>query len=144
NIFVTGYTYGSLDGNTSAGNYDIFLTKWNSDGAKEWTKQWGTSSGDYAQSVAVNSSGNIFVTGYTAGSLDGNTNAGGGDIFLTKWNSDGTKQWTKQWGTSSDESGRSVAVDSSGNIFVTGSTQGSLDGNTSAGGTDIFLTKWFQ
>ncbi len=142
NIYVTGDTYGDLDGTTNAGSWDIFLTKYSSDGTKQWTQQWGTSEDDTGKSVAVDSSDNIYVTGYTEGDLDGNTYAGGyGDIFLTKYSSDGTKQWTQQWGTSKGDRGSSVAVDSSNNIYVTGFTGGDLDGNTSVGGGNIFLTK---
>ena len=142
NIFVIGNTYGNLDGNTNVGTMDIFLTKWNSDGTKAWTKQWSSPSDDPVRSVAIGSYGNIFVTGDTFGDLDGNTNAGANDIFLIKCNTAGTKVWTKLWGTSEYDYGRSVAVDSSGNIFVTGSTYGDLDGNVNAGTHDIFLTKW--
>jgi len=119
NIYVTGYTGGGLDGNTSSGNDDIFLVKYNSSGTKQWTKQLGTSSGDYGNDVTTDSSDNIYVTGYTEGGLDGNTNSGNLDIFLVKYNSSGTKQWTKQLGTSSREWGRGVTTDSSGNIYVT-------------------------
>jgi len=62
------------------------------------------------------------------GGLEGNTNSGNYDIFLVKYNSSGTKQWTKQLGTSSDDRGNSVTTDSSGNIYVTGYTEGGLDG----------------
>ena len=50
----------------------------------EWTRQLGTTSDDYGRGVSVDGSGNAYVTGYTEGGLDGNTNAGGSDIFLTK------------------------------------------------------------
>jgi hypothetical protein len=87
------------------------------------------------------------VTGYTSGlenyiGLDGNTSLGSTDIFLVKYNSSGTKQWTKQLGTNSMDSGNGVTTDSSGNIYVTGSTSGGLDGNTSSGSGDIFLVKY--
>ncbi|HSA32863.1 MAG TPA: SBBP repeat-containing protein [bacterium] len=141
-IFVTGNTQGALDGNTSSGGYDIFLTKWSTDGTKSWTKQWGTSFDDYGYSLAVDSDGNIFVAGITEGALDGNISMGSCDLFLTKWDADGTKVWTRQWGTSVCDEGASVAVDGAGNIFVTGSTEGALDGNTPAGHYDLFLTKW--
>ena len=59
---------------------------------KQWTKQLGTSSVDIGIGVTVDSSGNIYVTGYTYGGLDGNTNSGFSDIFLVKYNSDGVKQ----------------------------------------------------
>jgi hypothetical protein len=53
--------------------------------SKLWTKQIGTSSYDFGIGVAVDSFGNIYVTGYTYGGLDGNTHAGEGDIFLIKY-----------------------------------------------------------
>jgi uncharacterized delta-60 repeat protein len=143
NIYVTGWTGGGLDGNTSSGGHDIFLIKFNSSGTKQWTEQLGTSSLEIGLGVTTDSSGNIYVTGYTkGGGLDGNTNFGGYDIFLVKFNSSGIKQWTKQLGTSSKEFGHGVTNDSSGNIYVTGFTQGGLDGNTNSGGKDIFLVKY--
>ena len=142
NIYVTGETKGHLDGNTNSGRSDIFLVKYNSSGTKQWTKQMGTSSYDEGKGVTTDSSDNIYVTGYTRGGLDGNTNSGWNDIFLIKYNSSGTKQWTKQLGTSKNEQGLGVKTDSSGNIYVSGHTYGDLDGNTSSGGIDIFLVKY--
>ncbi len=142
NIYVAGYTKGSLDGNTNEGSADIFLTKYSPEGIKQWTEQWGTSEEDRGYSVAVDNSDNIYVAGYTEGSLDGNTNEGLSDIFLTKYSADGTKQWTKQWGTSIDDQGRSVAVDSNDNVYVAGNTARTLDGNINAGGNDIFFTEF--
>ena len=89
---MTGYTAGGLDGNTNAGNADIFVVKYNSSGTKQWTKQLGTSSSDIAYGVATDSSGNVYVTGFTGGGLDGNTSAGDNDVFVVKYNSDGVKQ----------------------------------------------------
>ena len=146
NIYVTGNTGGDLDGNTSSGGQDIFLVKYDSSGTKQWTKQLGTTESDNGNDVTTDSSGNIYVTGGTSGGLDGNTNSGGQDIFLVKYNSSGTKQWTKQLGTSSWDEENGVTTDSSGNIYVTGWTGGGLDGNTNSlsnGGTSyIFLVKY--
>ena len=82
------------------------------------------------------------MTGYTDGDLDGNTNSGNHDIILVKYNSSGTKQWTKQLGSSSYDEGYSVTTDSSDNIYVTGYTDGGLDGNTSSGNSDIIIVKY--
>jgi hypothetical protein len=142
NIYVTGYTYGGLDGKINNGSFDIFFVKYNSSGVKQWTQQLGTSEDDSGAGVTVDSSDNIYVTGYTKGSLDGYTNSGGSDIFLVKYYDNGTKQWTKQLGTSEYDSANGVTVDSSDNIYVTGSTNGGLDGNTHSGRHDIFLLKY--
>ena len=106
--------------------------------------------------MAVDSSDNIYVTGWTRGKLD--TYSGGDDTILVKYNSSGTKQWTRQFGapsfleksqynsssqmTTSEDKGIGVAVDSSGNIYVTGNTEGGMDGNTNSGKNDIFLVKY--
>jgi hypothetical protein len=142
NVYVTGDTYGGLDGNINDGNYDIFLAKYDTNGNKLWTRQLGTTSYDRGSGVATDASGNIYVTGYTDGGLDGNPNAGGWDIFLTKYDTNGNKIWTKQLGTASGDVGSGVATDSSGNIYVTGYTRGGLDGNPNAGLNDVFLTKY--
>jgi sugar lactone lactonase YvrE len=116
--------------------------KYNSSGTKQWTKQLGSSSDDYANDVVTDSSGNAYVTGTTYGGLDGNTSAGNSDLFAVKYNSSGTKQWTKQLGTSSTDTANGVATDSSGNVYVAGGTYGGLDGNTSAGVNDLFIVKY--
>ena len=115
-----------------------------------WTKLLGTSSTEFSYGVATASDGSIYITGYTQGDLDGETNAGDLDAFLTKYSSDGTKAWTKLLGTSSDEIGQEVATASDGSIYITGQTQGDLDGETNAGSSyltesysdDIFITKY--
>ncbi len=142
NAYVTGYTTGGLDGNTSEGDWDIFLTKYNTAGTKLWTRQLGTRSNEYGYDVSVDGSGNAYVTGYTEDGLDGNTHSGASDIFLAKYDTDGTKLWTQQLGTARRDHARNVSVDGSGNAYLTGGTTGGLDGNTSEGDWDIFLTKY--
>ena len=142
NVYVTGSTYRSLDGNTSAGNADLFLVKYNSSGTKQWTKQLGSSSDDYANGIVTDSSGSVYISGTTYGGLDGNTSAGNADLFVVKYNSSGSKQWTKQLGTPSTDTANGVATDSSGNVYVAGGTYGGLDGNSGSGGNDFFVVKY--
>ena len=115
------------------------LILWNT--SKQWTKLLGTSSDEDGNGVTVDSSGNIYVTGRTGGALDSIANSGSSDIFLVKYDSTGEKQWTKLLGTSSDDYGFGVTVDSSDNIYVTGYTAGGLDNNSNSGSLDIFLVK---
>ena len=143
NIYVTGYTKEGYDGNSNSENYDIFLMKYNSSGTKQWTKQLGNSAADIGMGVTVDSSDNIYVTGIASGGLDRNTGSVGEDIVLVKYNSSGTKQWTKQLGSSSSDFAWDVTVDSSDNIYVTGFTNGSLEENFNQGSYyDIFLVKY--
>ena len=107
-----------------------------------WPKQIGTSSNDYGTGVTVEFSDNIHVSGQSNGGLDGNINSLNDGIFLVKYNSSGTKLWTKQLGIFDNESGISMTVDSSDNIYVTGIASGGLDRNTSSGGEDIVLMKY--
>ena len=143
NIYVTGYTKEGYDGNSNSENYDILLMKYNSSGIKQWTKQLGNSAADIGMGVTVDSSDNIYVTGIASGGLDRNTGSVGEDIVLLKYNSSGTKQWTKQLGSSSSDFAWDVTVDSSDNIYVTGFTNGSLEENFNQGSYyDIFLVKY--
>ena len=144
NIYVTGYTVGDLDSNTNSGSKDLFIVKYNSSGSKQWTQQLGSSLEDYGLGVAVDSSDNFYVTGYTSGDLDNNTNSGGRDYFLVKYYDNGTKQWTQQTGTSASDYAKGVVIDSSDNIYVTGQTAGGLDNNTNSGSIDIFLAKYYD
>ena len=68
-----------------------------------WTKLLGTSSGDLAYALTTGSDGAIYVSGSTGGNLDGQTNSGGPDAFITKYNTDGSKAWTKLLGSSSQD-----------------------------------------
>jgi hypothetical protein len=142
NVYMSGYTFGGLDGNTNLGNDDIFLVKYNSSGNKQWTSQHGTSSREIGKDVIVDSLGNIYISGHTNGELDGNLNNGNVDLYLMKFNSSGTKQWTSQLGTSSIDYVSGMSIDSSGNVFISGYTEGGLDGNTNSGNKDIFLVKY--
>ena len=84
-IYVSGYTNGGLDGQTRNGSDDAFLTKYSADGTKAWTKLLGTSATDEATAVTTGLGGSIYVGGSTSGALDGQTNSGVNDAFLTKF-----------------------------------------------------------
>jgi chitodextrinase len=143
NIYVSGYTTGNLDGQTNAGGEDIFLVKYDSTGARQWTRLSGTAGNERGESVAVhNVTENVYVTGTTAGSLDGQAYSGSGDVYLMKYNSSGTKQWTRLLGTTAIDNAFSVAVDSSENIYIAGFTNGNLGGQTNSGGTDAFVARY--
>ena len=144
NIYIAGHTNGSLDGNTVTGSVDLFVTKYNSSGTSQWTKLLGvTSKSTLATGIATDSNGNLYIVGYTNGGLDGNTVSGTYDVFVVKYDSNGSKQWTRQMGVTSKETqGKGIAIDSNGNLYIVGYTNGGLDGNTLSGTYDVFVVKY--
>lgn len=107
-----------------------------------WTRQFGSSALDAGNSVAIAPDGKIAVGGYTAGTLFGQTNAGGEDAFLRVYDAGGTILWTSQFGSAMNDTinyDSSVAFLPNGNIVVAGHTAGTLPGQTSAGVTDAFV-----
>ncbi|MCC6682499.1 MAG: SBBP repeat-containing protein [Phycisphaeraceae bacterium] len=139
NVFITGYTSGSLGG-TNAGGWDAFVSKYNPAGTFAWTRQLGTSNYDHSYGIATDTAGNLFITGFTDGSLGG-TNAGDYDAFVSKYDAAGTLAWTRQIGTSNYDNSIGVSTDTAGNVFITGTTHGSLDGSN-AGRSDAYLSKY--
>ncbi len=141
NIYIAGFTYGSLDGNARAGSSDAFIAKYDSTGAKQWVKLLGSTDYDRARGIAVDG-GNIYIAGYTFGSLDGNPNAGGYDAFIAKYDPAGVKHWVKLLGSSQGDIASSIAVDGAGNIHIAGTTYGDLELNANAGANDAFIAKY--
>ena len=139
NTYTTGYTNGDLEG-SNAGNADAFIRSYDRDGNHRWTRQFGTSSDDYAYGIATDANGNVTTTGTTFGALEG-SNAGSNDAFIRSYDRDGNHRWTRQFGTSSDDGSIGVAADADGNVYATGDTNGALEGSN-AGGSDAFIRSY--
>jgi hypothetical protein len=136
---------------------DVFVTKLNSTGtALIYSTYIGGSDDDIGYSIAIDGSGNAYITGrtnsnnydITPGAFQ-TTLGGGPDVFVTKLNSTGTALlYSTYIGGSSTEYGYAIAIDGSGNAYITGTTY-STDYDitagafqtTNGGGTDVFVTK---
>ncbi len=110
----------------------MLLVKFGSAGSLSWRKVWGGSNNEIAAGVIVDSAENIYVTG-RSGSVDSN-----GDAFLLKFDSSGNLLIQKTYGGSAFDSGEAIALDSSGNIYVTGISN-SIVG---FGGQALFVVKF--
>jgi hypothetical protein len=165
NVFVTGYTQsadfpttGGFD-TTLGGAYDAFVTKVNANGQSlVWSSYLGGAADDaddIGNGIAVDGSGNVYVTGFTAstdfpttGGFD-TTRGGTADAFVTKVNANGQNlAWSSYLGGSGEDYGKGIAVDGSGNVFVTGytlstdfPTTGGFDTTYGGGAVDAFVTK---
>lgn len=144
NVLVSGPTTGGVGGNENVGGIDFYLAKYSGNGSLLWTKQMGSSGDDWPTGLAVDSSGNVYTTGYTDGGLDGNTNANPPlfDSFVVKYDAEGNRLWTRQFGTVSHDTAGDLVVDQYGGIYTVGETAGSMDGYVNAGVSDMFVVKY--
>ena len=166
NIFITGYFTSTsirfgIATLSNTGYDDVFLTKYNSTGTVQWAK---SAIGDYVDkntSVATDTSGNAYISGVFkssmisfGGYLLANTGSSHGNIFLTKYNSAGSVQWTKSVGDVGEAQNNyvsAIAADKSGDVYVTGwfFNPSVTIGNTTITNTDntgqyndVFITKY--
>ncbi|MFX1315247.1 MAG: SBBP repeat-containing protein [Promethearchaeota archaeon] len=114
NIYITGTTW-----SYGAGSSDVILVKYNSLGNLEWYRTWGGSDWDGGYDLAIDSSGDIYITGNTA-----SYGAGTRDVCLIKYNSSGVLQWDRIWGSTEVDRSNAIALDSSENIYIIGETYG--------------------
>ena len=157
NAYITGFFTGGFlfvdNALNSSGSRDVFVAKLDSSGNWLWAKRAGGTQDDRGFSIVVDSYGDTYVTGVfsTRGSSAdfGNTtlsSLGSGNIsvFVAKLDSSGNWQWAKRAGGSTGSLGRGIALDSSGNAYITGFFFGaSADfGNStlsSSGSRDVFV-----
>jgi hypothetical protein len=137
-VYVAGRTDGSLDG-PHQGAGDFFVRKYHPTGDMLWADQFGTHLNDWANGIAADADGNVYVVGQTEGSLAGSR--GGLDAFIRKYDTNGALQWTRQYGAPANASdyATAVAVSPDGSaVYVVGS----YSGHTATNHTMGFLIKY--
>ncbi len=134
----------------SSGNADVLLTKFTKDGAAVWAKSFGSVFNDFAVAVAVDANGQLAVTG----SFEQTVNFGGEDlkgpgkkdIFVARYTAAGQHLWSKKFGSTDDDVGSGIAMDTYGNVFVAGWYWFDIDLGggklKSTGENDIFVAKF--
>jgi hypothetical protein len=144
NSYLSGWTQGLVkesDPSRSLLKYDAWLSKVDANGQIQWTQQFGSIDQglDYAWAVNTDSQGNIYVSGWTTGTL-GSESFGSYDIWLTKFTPDGTQVWAKQIGSDGDDGAflSDLVIDSQDNIFISGYT----NDNLGTGSTDKSYNAW--
>ncbi len=140
NVYVVGGFYKTVDfdpgpttdNHISKGDRDAFMSKFDSNGTWLWTKTWGSSNDDRANSVAVYGT-NVYVVGCFLDTVDFNPTGGdphtaprgtngfpANDAYLCKYDVNGDFKWARTWGGNGGEDGYHCAVDGSGNVYVNG------------------------
>jgi hypothetical protein len=166
-VYLTGYFFGTVDFDpgagtedlTSAGGSDVFFAKYDASGNYVYAKRFGGNSTDVPNDMAVDGSGNVYLTGSFLNTADFDpgagtkslTSAGGEDAFLAKYDASGNYVYANRIGGSAgSEYGRGIALDGSGNVYLTGSFNGNVaisvpEGTITLFGADdndIFIAKY--
>lgn len=165
NVYTTGYFRNTADFDpgagtlnlTSAGILDIFITKFDPDGNLLWAVRLGSTDFDRGFGIAVDANGNVYSTGYFAGTVDfdpgpGTANLSSSDsgIYILKLDTDGNFVWAKSVSASGGNYGRAIAVDNAQNVYVTGEFRFTVDFDPGPGvsnlvqtgsGSDVFILK---
>ncbi len=165
NVYVTGGTYSSNFPTTAGAysqtyhTYDVFVTKLNyAGGYLEYSTFIGGSGTDAGHAIAVDNSGNAYITGATTSTnypttsdaFDQSYNGGDWDIFVTKLNASGsTLDHSTFIGGATVDICKSIAIDNSGNAYLTGyttssnypTTSGAFDQSYNGNNSDVFVTK---
>ena len=164
NVYITGtfrgqnVNFGSGKILSSSTNSDIYFAKYNSSGDCQWAYNIMHGYWDFGEGIAVDGSGNVYITGYfhmnpadfdpSVGGTALLPNNGWMDIYFAKYTSDGDYLWAHNIGGSSYDRGYDIAVDGSGNVYITGYFEGNNvdfgSGNTltSIGGSNTYFAKY--
>jgi hypothetical protein len=166
NVIITGRHSGSSDFDpgsgtfnlTSSGLIDIFILKLDVLGNFVWAKSIGSSNIDSGQSLDTDNNGNVYITGLFSSTADFDpgvgtfnlTSSGITDIFILKLDASGNLNWVKQFGNTGNDMGSSIVLDATGDVYITGDFEGSVDFSsgmgsggsiTSIGNSDAFILK---
>ena len=106
-----------------------------------WGKQVGTSLTDTFFGAAPDGAGGVLVGGHTFGLL-GDSQFGGADVLLGRFDADGNQVWMTQFGTVETETSNNVCADGAGGVFMCGWTQGDLGGPFQGGSQDGWLGRF--
>jgi len=167
NVYVSGFYSAEVDFDPAAptttlntvGFDDIFLAKYDAAGAYQWAFNVGSTSPDVAYGISNDGSGNVYMTGFFRGLADFDPSAstytlgsttGSEDIFVAKYNPAGALQWAFNIGGTATDAGNSIHANSFGDVYVTGTFQGSCDFDpaigvttlTAVGNEDVFVAKF--
>jgi hypothetical protein len=141
-LYIAGATRGNLAG-ANAGGEDAFVVRYDTRGRRVWTRQFGGVSDDRVTSLATGWFGDLYVGGWTDGTISGES-AGGRDGFVARYDSRGKRRWVNQFGTAGNDSTNDLVLAPNLSLYVTGSTTGLLGGTGEGfpGTEDLFLARY--
>jgi hypothetical protein len=168
NVYITGVFFGTVDFDPGPAVCSVtpvpygcnaYVAKYDALGNFLWVKNIAIAASYGNNSIAMDISGNIYITGFYSGTTDFNpgpgvfsvtSSAGSADMYLVKLDGNGNFIWANTMGSTTDDRGNEVVTDPAGNVYVAGNFTGTVDfdpgpgiiSRTSSGGTDMFLLKY--
>ena len=120
----------------SAGQRQVFLMKYNSSGDKQWEREFGGDSADYAYNLVQDITGNLFISTTSPVAIDGISPYCGNDIYLYKFDANGNKNWVRRLGSSiyssnsycSEIPSGMAILPSRNSLYIVGTTEGAFEG----------------
>ena len=138
-LVIAAATDESLGG-AAFGGRDIYVARIDGTGATVWETQLGTPAADAPLGLSASPGGTVYVAGYTEGDLAG-PNAGSADVWLAKFDADGTLLWQRQFGGPLWDRAFDVAA-FDGGVYVSGYTFGDIGDDPAPGGGDAFAARF--
>jgi len=165
NVYVTGESDATWNGpaaqlplNAYSDFTDIMVLELNTSGAYQWHTFYGSAASDWGDGIAVDAGGNVYVTGWSDATWNGpaaqsplNAYSDYSDIVVLELNTSGAYQWHTFYGSveDGDDNGNGIAVDTGGNVYVTGESDATWNGpvaqaplNAHSGSADIVVLKF--
>jgi hypothetical protein len=148
NVILSGFYTGQVDLDpgaatltvTSAGGYDLFISKFDAQGNLVWARSAGGTGEDVASGLSLNAGGDVYCTGYFENTVDFDMGAGtytlstpNRNIFISKMDAAGNFAWVKHLAGTGSGGGSSIVADASGNVYSTGIFQAAADFDPNAG-----------
>ncbi len=127
-----GYAVAGNVGSFGAGSIDAFVAKFDSSGKLTWSKTWGGTNYDQANSIASTPDGGYVITGYVD-----SYGAGSEDAFIAKFDSSGKLAWSKTWGGAYYDVANSIVVTADKGFVIAGGTK-----SYGSGAKDAFIAKF--
>ncbi len=141
-VYTVGATGGDLEGLANQATNDAYLRKYDAAGELVWSRMLGATDDANGFAVTVDANDDIIIAGTVRGDLSATSYGGNYDSFVTKFDTTGAEQWTRQAAPYANDSALAVTTDASGNVFVAGQTYSEIGtGTTYAGGSDGYLSK---
>jgi trimeric autotransporter adhesin len=140
-VYTVGTSSGDINGQQGDARQDLFLSKYDSNGALIFSRKIGAAGESQAAGIAIDSNDNVIVVGQTTANITSKNVLKGEDTLVAKFSKDGTEIFAVALDSLADDRGAAVAIDANDDIIIGGQVKGALKNQIGQGGLDATLIK---